>query len=114
MAELDLDALTSVAGAASPRFAALGRFPDVPRQLTVSVEAGVGAAQVERALGEAGGPLLAGTRLVDVFPLAEGRVSLSYLLTFRSDERTLTDEEANAARDAAMAAVAQNLGAVQR
>ena len=114
MAELDLDALSLAAGAARPRFAAMGRFPDLPRQLTISVAASVTAAQVERTLGEAGGPLLAGTRLVDVFPLPDGRVSLSYLLTFRSDERTLTDDEANAARDVAMSALAQNLGAVQR
>jgi phenylalanyl-tRNA synthetase beta chain len=43
-----------------------------------------------------------------------GRKSLAYNLTFRAFDRTLTAEEAIAARDAAVAVAAQRVGATLR
>jgi phenylalanyl-tRNA synthetase beta chain len=57
-------------------------------------------------------------RLFDVYTsaqqLGEGRKSLAYKLTFRAPDRTLTVEEAVAARDAAVAEAAGRFGAVLR
>ena len=44
----------------------------------------------------------------------EGKASLAYALRFRAPDRTLTAEEASAARDAAVAEAARRTGAVQR
>ena len=65
-----------------------------------------------------GGPsLLEEARLFDVYTgeqAGPGNKSLAYRLRFRAPDRTLTDEEASAARDAAVAEAARRVGAVQR
>jgi phenylalanyl-tRNA synthetase beta chain len=56
-------------------------------------------------------------RLFDVFTgeqVGAGRKSLAYKLTFRAPDRTLTAEEAVAARDAAVAVAAERHHAVLR
>ena len=63
--------------------------------------------------GAAGGR----SRLFDVYAgaqLGAGRRSLAYKLTFRAPDRTLTVEEAVAARDAAVAVAAERFGATLR
>ena len=56
-------------------------------------------------------------RLFDVYTgeqAGEGRKSLAYKLRFRAPDRTLTAEEASAARDAAVAEAERRTGAVLR
>ena len=56
-------------------------------------------------------------RLFDVYAgaqVGDGRKSLAYKLTFRAPDRTLTVEEAVAARDAAVAVAANRFGATLR
>jgi len=56
-------------------------------------------------------------RLFDVYTgeqVGPGHKSLAYTLRFRAADRTLTAEEATAARDAAVAEAARRTGAVQR
>jgi phenylalanyl-tRNA synthetase beta chain len=75
------------------------------------------AAEVAAALAEGAGELLEAVRLFDVYSgeqLGSGRKSLAYKLTFRAADRTLTVEEAVAARDAAVAVAAERYGAVLR
>ena len=63
------------------------------------------------------GELLEDVQLFDVYTgpqIGEGRKSLTLALRFRAADRTLTEDEASAARDAAVAAAAERVGAVQR
>ena len=56
-------------------------------------------------------------RLFDVYvgdQLGEGKKSLAFALRFRAPDRTLTEAETGAARDAAVALAAERHGAVQR
>jgi phenylalanyl-tRNA synthetase beta chain len=46
--------------------------------------------------------------------VGEGKKSLAFALRFRAPDRTLTESETAAARDAAVAAAAEAVGAVQR
>ena len=46
--------------------------------------------------------------------VGEGHRSLAFALRFRAPDRTLTEEETAAARDAAVALAAERTGAVQR
>lgn len=81
------------------------------------VDAGVPTAEVEGALRDGAGELLESLRLFDVFTgeqLGAGKKSLAYALRFRAADRTLTAEEASAARDAAVAAAVERTGAVLR
>ena len=85
--------------------------------MALVVDAATPAAQVADALAEGAGELLEGVRLFDVYTseqLGTGRRSLAYKLTFRAPDRTLTVEEAVAARDAAVTVAAKRYGAVLR
>ena len=63
------------------------------------------------------GELLESVRLFDVYTgaqVGEGKKSLAFALRFRAPDRTLTEAETGAARDAAVVAAAEAVGAVQR
>jgi phenylalanyl-tRNA synthetase beta chain len=92
-------------------------FPAVFQDLSLVVEAGVPASAVIDTVRDAAGDLLEDVTLFDVYTgpqVGEGRKSLTLALRFRAPDRTLTEDEASAARDAAVAAAADRLGAVLR
>ncbi|RDI49639.1 phenylalanyl-tRNA synthetase beta subunit [Nocardia mexicana] len=112
--ELDLDALPLRESRPAPVVSA---FPAVLQDVSVSVAETVPAASVESALRTGAGELLEDIALFDVYEGAqagEGRKSLTYALRFRAVDRTLTEDEASAARDAAVAAASASVGAVLR
>jgi phenylalanyl-tRNA synthetase beta chain len=106
--ELDLDAL--LRARRRPRAAEpLSRFPASTIDLAFVVADSVSARAVRSTLVEAGGPLLERVELFDVFrsdALGPGRVSLAFSLRFRAPDRTLTDDEVAALRQAGIDAVA--------
>jgi phenylalanyl-tRNA synthetase beta chain len=72
---------------------------------------------VAATLRDGAGPLCESVRLFDLYTGAQvgaGRKSLAFALRFRAPDRTLTEHEAGAARDAAVALAAERCGAVQR
>ncbi|MGW0986849.1 phenylalanine--tRNA ligase subunit beta [Streptomyces sp. NPDC002486] len=115
--ELDLDAVETAgdATATAPRISA---FPVATQDVALVVDAFVPAADVEAALRDGAGELLESIRLFDVYEnaeqLGEGRKSLAYALRFRATDRTLTVDEASAARDAAVALAGERVGAELR
>ncbi len=112
--ELDLDALPLPGVTPAP---AISTFPPALIDVALVVDAAVPAAEVQAALVDGAGELLEAVRLFDVYTgeqVGEGRKSLAYKLTFRAPDRTLTVEEAVAARDAAVAVAAQRIGATLR
>ncbi|NJP48900.1 phenylalanine--tRNA ligase subunit beta [Streptomyces sp. SBST2-5] len=115
--ELDLDVLERV-GDDTPQAPSISTFPVATQDVALVVDAFVPAADVEAALREGAGELLESIRLFDVYEnaeqLGEGRKSLAYALRFRAADRTLTVDEASAARDAAVALAGERTGAVLR
>jgi phenylalanyl-tRNA synthetase beta chain len=112
--ELDLDALPLPGIVPGPR---ISGYPPALIDVALVVDAGTPAAQVEAALVDGAGELLESVRLFDVYAserLGTGRKSLAYKLTFRAPDRTLTVEEAVAARDAAVVVAAERHGAALR
>ncbi|GGL09182.1 phenylalanine--tRNA ligase subunit beta [Mangrovihabitans endophyticus] len=112
--ELDLDAVPAVPPVQAER---LSTYPPALIDVALVVDAAVPAADVEAALGAGAGELLESVQLFDVYTaerLGAGKRSLAYKLTFRAADRTLTVEEAVAARDAAVAAAASRVGAALR
>jgi phenylalanyl-tRNA synthetase beta chain len=76
------------------------RFPAALRDVAVIVDEAVTAARVEAEIHAAGGELLAGARLFDLYKgdsIAAGKKSLAYALTYLAAERTLTDKEVDKA-----------------
>ncbi|WP_432498549.1 phenylalanine--tRNA ligase subunit beta [Kineococcus gypseus] len=114
--ELDLDVLLAQVGA-PVQVGELSGYPAATQDVALVVDGSVAAAAVEAALREGAGELLEDVRLFDVYTgpqVGEGRRSLAYALRFRAADRTLTAEEASAAREAAVAEAARRTGAVQR
>ncbi|MFJ8904816.1 phenylalanine--tRNA ligase subunit beta [Streptomyces sp. NPDC102351] len=115
--ELDLDVLERI-GDTVPQAPSISTFPVATQDVALVVDAFVPAADVEAALREGAGELLESIRLFDVYEnaeqLGEGRKSLAYALRFRADDRTLTVDEASAAREAAVALATDRTGAVLR
>ncbi|MFJ3664333.1 phenylalanine--tRNA ligase subunit beta [Streptomyces sp. NPDC090119] len=115
--ELDLDTLERV-GDDTPQGPGISTFPVATQDVALVVDKPVPAAEVEAALAEGAGELLESIRLFDVYEnpeqLGEGRKSLAYALRFRAADRTLTVDEASAARDAAIALANERTGAELR
>jgi len=109
--ELDLDAVPVPPVAL---YHGLSDFPDVREDLAVVVPEHVTAAQLLALVRHAGGRLLADAQVFDVYRdperLGEGNVSLALRLTYRAGDRTLTDEEVAARREAIAEAVTDQLG----
>ncbi|WP_328860037.1 phenylalanine--tRNA ligase subunit beta [Streptomyces sp. NBC_00306] len=114
--ELDLD-LVEQASAGTVPAPRIATFPVATQDVALVVDGQVPAAEVEKALTDGAGELLESIRLFDVFTgeqIGEGKKSLAYALKFRAPDRTLTVEEASAARDAAVALASERTGAVLR
>ncbi|WP_432562751.1 phenylalanine--tRNA ligase subunit beta [Kineococcus sp. SYSU DK003] len=114
--ELDLDVLLAQVGAAA-QVDPLSGYPAATQDVALVVDAATPAAQVQGALRDGAGPLLEDVHLFDVYTgaqVGEGRKSLAFALRFRAPDRTLTAEEASAARDAAVAVATERTGASQR
>ena len=96
---------------------AVSPFPAVFQDVSLIVGEDVAAQSVVDAVRDGAGELLEDVRLFDVYTgpqIGEGRKSLTLALRFRAADRTLTEDEASAARDAAVAAAAERVGAEQR
>jgi phenylalanyl-tRNA synthetase beta chain len=97
-------------------------YPVATQDVALVVPDNVPAAEVEAALragvdAHGAGELLESIRLFDLYTgeqAGEGRKSLAYTLRFRAADRTLTVEETTGARDAAVAAATERVGAVLR
>jgi phenylalanyl-tRNA synthetase beta chain len=77
-------------------FCSLPKFPAVHRGIAVVVPPSVCASEVETTILEAGKPLLEDVMLFDRYvgpQISEGAVGLTYSLTYRSLEKTLSDDE---------------------
>jgi phenylalanyl-tRNA synthetase beta chain len=112
--ELDLSAVPVVEPLPAP---AVSPFPAVFQDVSLIVADDVAAQAVVDAVREGSGELLEDVRIFDVYvgpQIGEGNKSLALALRFRAPDRTLTEDEASAARDAAVAVAADRVGAVQR
>jgi phenylalanyl-tRNA synthetase beta chain len=115
-AEIDLSRLLEHASSMveAPEYSS---FPVAKEDVALVVDDTVTAADVEAALRAGAGEYLESARLFDVYTgpqVGEGKKSLAFALRFRAPDRTLTESEAGAFRDAAVASAAERCGAVQR
>ncbi len=121
-AELDMSVVETAAALAGPASApVISGYPLATQDVALIVADTVAAADVAGALAagaaQVAGITLEDLRLFDVYTgdqAGEGHKSLAYTLRFRAQDRTLTAEEASAAREAAVAEAARRTGAVLR
>lgn len=99
--ELDLAALEAV-GVAPPRYRPIPRLPSTTRDVAVVVGETASAAEVERRIRAAAGPLCESVHLFDVFTgeaLGAGKRSLAYHVVYRDPNAALSPESARTLTD---------------
>ncbi len=114
--ELDLAEL-GIGNGASRGFAGLSRYPKVRRDLALVVDDGTPAGDVTTEIEGAGEALLAGVEVFDVYrgkQLPAEKKSLGLTLTYMSMERTLTDDEVDAAQKRIVRRLVDRFGASLR
>jgi phenylalanyl-tRNA synthetase beta chain len=117
VAELNLDAVTAASPIETRRATALPRYPFVVRDVSILVANTLSAETVRGTIRSAAPNTLVQVREFDRYEgkgIPDGKVSLSFRLTFQSPERTLTDEEVNEAMTAIVVALKLEHGAEQR
>ncbi|MCU1532464.1 MAG: phenylalanine--tRNA ligase subunit beta [Arthrobacter sp.] len=95
----------------------ISSYPVATQDVALVVPQEIPADDVLAALREGAGELLEDVALFDLYAgkgIEDGKKSLAFSLRFRAADRTLTAEEASAAREGAVAAAAERFGAVQR
>ena len=115
--ELDLDRVAAAAPPGAVRVVPLPRFPAVVRDVSLLVDDTLSAATVRDTMRRAAPTTLVSLREFDRYQgkgVPAGKVSVSLRLTFRADDRTLTDDEVGAAMAAVIDAAHASLGAEQR
>lgn len=112
VAEFDLDAL--IAHANVPRYTSISRYPASSQDLALVVPVTVSAETVAKAIQKYAGAALSALDLFDVYSgsqLGDGMRSLAYRLTFRSSDRTLSDDEITKLRAKIIRGVEHDTGA---
>jgi phenylalanyl-tRNA synthetase beta chain len=117
VAEIDALALAAIARGDDLRAESLPRFPSIVRDVSILVDEALPAAAVRGTIRSAAPATLVSIAEFDRYQgkgVSEGRISLSLRLTFRAPERTLTDEEAQAATEGIVDALRREHGAERR
>ena len=116
VAELDVESLLRYR-ARGYKFVETGKYPPIERDIAVVVDEGVEAAKILECATKAAGKALREAKIFDIYrsdALGKGKKSVAVKLEFRLPDRTLTDEEAQAAMDAVLQKLAKDVGAVLR
>ena len=93
--EINVDVLSSQAVLLTS-YKSLPKFPAINRDLAVVLSSDISTDQVTKGIIASAGPLLTDVRLFDVYSgeqVAVGARSLAFSLTYRHQDRTLTDSE---------------------
>ena len=115
-AEIDVVLLHDLEGA-EPIYTPLPRFPAITRDIAVVCDASVPVGELTECIRKAEKNVLRGVKLFDVYTgvgIPEGKKSVAFSLTLRSDDGTLTDDHAEEAVRAVLDALRENFGAVIR
>ncbi|MFA5676475.1 MAG: phenylalanine--tRNA ligase subunit beta, partial [Christensenellales bacterium] len=116
IAELALSSLIA-ASDDTKKYEPLPKYPAVTRDIALTVDNNISAGQLLKCITDNAGPYFESASLFDVYTgdkLGENKKSLAYSIVFRAKEKTLLDEEANAARDAIVEAAKTQLRAKLR
>lgn len=115
-AELSFDALFASMGG-RPVYQPLPKFPAVTRDIAVVCDKDVTVGALEACIRQGAKGLLKDVSLFDIYTgtgVPEGKKSVAFNLTLRSDDRSLTAEEADADVASILALLKSQLGAVLR
>jgi len=96
-AELDFLEMMECAADES-KYTQLPRFPAITRDIAVVCDTAVTVAELSNSIYRSGGTLLREVKLFDIYTgsqVPEGKKSVAFALSLRSDDQTMTDEQAD-------------------
>ena len=115
--EINCSRVFELAGEAPTQARPLSIYPAATQDLSLVVDSSLPAGVVRDSLVEGMGSLLESIKVVDDYrgaEIARGKKSLTFSLIFRAEDRTLTQSEASAAKDAGVSLASDRHGAKLR
>ena len=115
-AELDVRAIMALRDA-EPVYTPLPRFPAITRDIAVVCDEGISVGQLTECIRSAERSILKGVKFFDVYAgkgIPEGKKSVAFSLTLRSDDGTLTDDHAEEAVQTVLTELKETYGAIIR
>ncbi len=98
-------------------FEPLPKYPAISRDLAILVDKNIAAGEVEKVITKSAGNFFSGVTLFDVYTgdrISADKKSLAFAIKFQSNERTLTDSEADDAFKNILSQVEKTFGAELR
>ena len=114
--EMDIAVLMKYT-AAKFTYTQLPKYPAISRDLAMLVDDGIRAADIEKTIAKNAGKFFKDVCLFDVYTgkqIADGKKSLAFTMQFQSADKTLTDEEVDAAFQKILDAVQKQYNAELR
>jgi len=99
------------------KYKPLPKYPAVTRDIAMLVRDEITVKQIDQIIRQRGGKILEDAVLFDVYKgkqVPEGMKSIAYSITFRAEDRTLTDEDVNKAMQKIIDSLKNNLDAQLR
>lgn len=115
-AELMFNTVTELANLEKV-FSPLPKYPATSRDIALLVDEDVAVGDIENVIREAGTEILREVKLFDIYrgkQVEEGKKSVAFNLTYRHNDRTLTEEDVAAAHGQVLQAVKEKMDAVLR
>ncbi|MDR0886908.1 MAG: phenylalanine--tRNA ligase subunit beta [Clostridiales Family XIII bacterium] len=114
--ELSVDILTQLSDTFH-MYQPLPKYPSTSRDISLLVDEDVSVADVESIIKANGGQILEDVALFDIYrgtQIGEGKKSMSFSLTYRSSEGTLTDEDVAKVHENILKIIEEKTGATLR
>lgn len=99
------------------KYVPVPKYPAVERDIAVIVDENVEVGKIEKVITKKCKKILEEVKLFDIYrseKLGESKKSIAFALTFRAQDKTLTDEEINGAMDTIINDLSKELGAELR
>lgn len=116
VAELNLDILYKLSDMIK-KYSPLPKFPAVTRDIALLVNEEVLVQDIESTIKKQGANIIESVELFDVYQgkqIPEGKKSVAYAITYRAENKTLTDNEVNKVHDKIVRSLEYKLGAELR
>ncbi len=116
IAELNFDEIANQSNS-NKKYKQLPKYPSVERDIAIVVTEDITAGQIEEIIRNKGGKLVEDVKLFDIYrgaQVQEGYKSVAYKLTYRSDEKTLTEEDISKVHGKILNSLANQVGGFLR
>lgn len=114
--ELNFELIVKIADT-EKGYTPLPKYPATSRDIALIVDEDVTVGEIEKIISENGGKILEDVKLFDVYrgkQVDEGKKSVAFALTYRSDDGTLTDQEVSKVHDLILSRLEDKINAVLR